>query len=197
MSNVHQYYDTALGKSFEAILFAGGSESAVEVMQFLDQYQIESGHFETREGTPEHLTIALGPGRTAIMVSGWYAIMGLSGQTAMVMREDEFKSRYGDVVNQYYDAIGIPFNSPEENDPDQFFNKAKRLVARHSHKHLNDEISPSEVYVVWFSKTLQNWKAMCSTAKSDGRYYEVTYNGDKKEAYVDCYVKQLNEVVPD
>lgn len=33
--------------------------------------------------------------------------------------------------------------------------------------------------VVWFSKTLQNWKALVSTNVSDGMYYEVTYNGDK------------------
>ncbi len=36
-----------------------------------------------------------------------------------------------------------------------------------------------EVYIVWFSKTLQNWKALVSTTVSDGMYYEVTYNVSK------------------
>ena len=52
-------------------------------------------------------------------------------------------------------------------------------------------------YVVWFSKTLQNWKALVSTTLNDGVYYEVTYNGDKKETYLDCYKKFHNVVWPD
>lgn len=46
-----------------------------------------------------------------------------------------------------------------------------------------------DVYIVWFSKTLQNWKALVSTNVSDGMYYEITYNGDKKETYLDAYKK--------
>lgn len=54
-----------------------------------------------------------------------------------------------------------------------------------------------EVYVVWFSKTLQNWKALVATTFHDGRYYEVTYNGDKGETYLDAYVKIDNQVILD
>lgn len=54
----------------------------------------------------------------------------------------------------------------------------------------------SDVYVVWWSKTLQNWKAMVSTTLPDGMYYEVTYNGDKEEAYLDAYKKFDNVVCP-
>lgn len=53
------------------------------------------------------------------------------------------------------------------------------------------------VYIVWFSKTLQNWKALVSTTVSDGMYYEVTYNGDKKEAYLDIYKKWENLKIKD
>ena len=53
------------------------------------------------------------------------------------------------------------------------------------------------VYVVWFCKTLQNWKALVSTTVSDGMYYEVTYNGDKKETYLDAYKKWENRCIPD
>ena len=55
---------------------------------------------------------------------------------------------------------------------------------------------PDEVYVVWFSKTLQNWKALLSTTLPDGMYYEVTFNGDAREAYVDAYKKFENVAVP-
>ena len=52
-----------------------------------------------------------------------------------------------------------------------------------------------DVYVVWFCKTLQNWKALLSTDMIDGMYFEVTHNGDKNETYVDVYEKSENYVV--
>ena len=54
-----------------------------------------------------------------------------------------------------------------------------------------------EVYVVWFSKTLQNWKCLISTTLPDGMYYEVTYDGDKRQAYIDAYKKFDNVTVCD
>lgn len=62
--------------------------------------------------------------------------------------------------------------------------KAKRLVVNYynSRVEITDdfEITEENVFIVWFCKTLQNWKALVSTTVSDGMYYEVTYNGDKK-----------------
>ena len=52
-----------------------------------------------------------------------------------------------------------------------------------------------DVYVVWWCKTLQNWKALVATNVSDGMYYEVTHNGDKNETYVDVYKKWENYTV--
>lgn len=46
-----------------------------------------------------------------------------------------------------------------------------------------------DVYVVWWAKVLQNWKALVSSTLPDGMYYEVTYNGDKDEVYLDAYKK--------
>lgn len=60
----------------------------------------------------------------------------------------------------------------------------------------NGKITESDVYVVWLCKALQNNKALLSTTVPDGMYYEVTYNGDKSEAYVDAYKKWKNFVVP-
>lgn len=70
-----------------------------------------------------------------------------------------------------------------------------------AHTDFTDETPPidpdKDIYVVWFAKTLQNWKALLSTNRSDGMYYEVTYNGDVGEAYLDCYKKFDNVVYAD
>lgn len=56
--------------------------------------------------------------------------------------------------------------------------------------------TPAEdVYIVWMCKTLQNSKALASTNKGDGLYFELTYNGNKRELYVDVYRKEHNCVV--
>lgn len=57
------------------------------------------------------------------------------------------------------------------------------------------KINKGNVFIVWFSKTLQNFKALVSTTVSDGMYYEVTYNGDKKELYLDAYKKWENKCI--
>ena len=59
----------------------------------------------------------------------------------------------------------------------------------------NKQITTDDVYIVWFSKTLQNFKALVSTTVSDGMYYEVTYNGDKQELYLDAYKKWENKCI--
>ena len=59
------------------------------------------------------------------------------------------------------------------------------------------EMQYNDTYIVWFSKTLQNWKALISTTFSDGMYYEVTYNGDKDEIYLDAYKKWENIIISD
>lgn len=62
-----------------------------------------------------------------------------------------------------------------------------------SDKHVT--FAMDEVYVVWFCKTLQNWKALLSTTLPDQMYYEVTYNGDKQEIYLDAYKKFENVLI--
>lgn len=57
-------------------------------------------------------------------------------------------------------------------------------------------ITVNDVYIVWFVKVLQHWKALVSTNLPDGMYYELTYNGDKEEIYLDAYHKLDNVVLP-
>lgn len=79
--------------------------------------------------------------------------------------------------------------------------RAKILVVDYFNSHVDKTdgkaITVDDVYVVWFCKTLQNWKALVSTSAADGMYYEITHNGDKGETYVDAYKKWENVVVPD
>ena len=56
----------------------------------------------------------------------------------------------------------------------------------------NKTLTEDDVHIVWYCKTLQNCKALLSTTVSDGMYYEITYNGDKKEFYLDAYKKWQN-----
>lgn len=77
-----------------------------------------------------------------------------------------------------------------------FIQMCKETVRDYANKHLDKtdktEITTDEVYIVWFCKTLQNWKALVSTTLADGMYYELTHNGDKNETYVDAYKKWEN-----
>lgn len=81
----------------------------------------------------------------------------------------------------------------------QFIQLCKETIQDYVNEHLdktdNVVIGIDDVYVVWFCKTLQNWKALVSTTLSDGMYYEITHNGDKNETYVDAYKKWENFVV--
>lgn len=75
-----------------------------------------------------------------------------------------------------------------------FMTRAKQLVVDYFNSHVDatdgKKLTMEDVFIVWFSKILQNWKALVSTTVSDGMYYyEITHNGDKKETYLDVYKK--------
>ena len=80
---------------------------------------------------------------------------------------------------------------------EEFIEKCKELVKNYTIEHLDktDEIPQFNVYIVWSCTTLQNSKALLSTSLTDGMYYEITYNGDKKEIYLDAYKKFENRCI--
>ena len=66
-------------------------------------------------------------------------------------------------------------------------------IAEHLDK--SDPEVEFEVFIVWKCKALQNWKYLMSSTLPDGMYYELTYNGDKQEWYLDAYKKFENRVI--
>jgi len=91
-----------------------------------------------------------------------------------------------------------------ENQPEKIIfkdrqDKAKSLVYG-CMKSIDDcpvDFTKDDVFVVWFCKTLQNWKAIVSASYKGAPLCEVTYNGDKQETYVDIYRKLENVRFPD
>lgn len=75
--------------------------------------------------------------------------------------------------------------------------KAIKIVYDYIIEHLDktDIIPTFEVFMVWKAKVLQNWKYLLSSTLFDGMYYELTYNGDKEEWYLDAYKKFENRVI--
>lgn len=81
----------------------------------------------------------------------------------------------------------------------KFVALVKKTVAQYANDHLDKSdgrtITEDDVFIVWMCKTLQNSKALAGTTLFDGMYYELTYNGDKNELYLDAYKKWENRCI--
>ena len=82
---------------------------------------------------------------------------------------------------------------------EEFINYCREWIANYFNDHCEKtdmvDITPNDVYVVWYCKTLRNHKGLFSTNIPDGMYYEATFNGDKSEIYFDAYKKWQNIAV--
>lgn len=80
-----------------------------------------------------------------------------------------------------------------------FIALCKGTVAAYANEHLDKtdgkKITTEDVFIVWMCKTLQNSKALVSTTLPDGMYYELTYNGNKDQLYLDAYKKFENRCI--
>lgn len=80
-------------------------------------------------------------------------------------------------------------------DNNTYIKNAKSFAAKALSEVHKKPVSDNDVFIVWFCKTLQNWKALVSTRLFDtSDYVEVTFNGDDNETYVDVYSKNINIV---
>jgi hypothetical protein len=77
-------------------------------------------------------------------------------------------------------------------DPDIFLKEAKMFVVSSEN---GRRFKAEDLYIVWFAKTLANWKALISTDLVNGVYWEVTFNGAKSECYIDRYAKESNSLI--
>mgnify|MGYP003524601021 CR=1 FL=1 len=94
------------------------------------------------------------------------------------------------------------YNSITVGEDTDFQERAKQMVkdyvdSLHKQNFPMTELPTYTVYVVWFAKTLQNWKAVLGTTMSDGKLFELTHNGDDKVTYFDAYVKTDNFPIHD
>lgn len=83
---------------------------------------------------------------------------------------------------------------------DEFVKLCKKTVVnyfncRKDSTDKNGDITEDNVFIVWMCKALQNHKALASTTVCDGMYYELTYNGDRDELYLDAYKKWQNVLI--
>lgn len=83
-------------------------------------------------------------------------------------------------------------------DSREFEKLVKKYVAEYFNEYvgatINCLIGQDDIFIVWSCKTLQNNKAIASgyLPQSLCMLFEVTYNGDKKEIYIDAYTKDNN-----
>lgn len=76
-------------------------------------------------------------------------------------------------------------------------NEALLIVTNYIKEHLDktDPVQSFETFIVWKCKALHNWKYLISSTLPDGMYYEMTFNGDKNEWYLDAYKKFENRCI--
>lgn len=106
------------------------------------------------------------------------------------MFEELIDSKSG-TVRKEKKEMEIEFARREDNDVRLKMAKAA-VVAWYNEHNAPATISMEDVYIVWFGKVLQNWKALAGTHHSDGMYYEITFDGNNDLVYFDAYKKWQN-----
>ena len=87
-------------------------------------------------------------------------------------------------------------------DGNEFLKLAVETVAEHLNMTIDlhptaggRPIQPEDIFVVWSVKVLNCNKAILSTNAVKGILFELTYNGEKDELYLDEYFKSINRKI--
>lgn len=75
--------------------------------------------------------------------------------------------------------------------------RAKKAIAEYWQGYSDEKFEDSGIVVVWFAYTLGGWKTLMFINSEPNNYFEVTYNVNKEEMYLDHYQKVHNEAIPD
>lgn len=67
---------------------------------------------------------------------------------------------------------------------------ARYAVQEFYKRELDYTLDFNATYCVWSCYILGHWKALISTTRNDGRYFEVTFDSDAKKIYIDSYCKE-------
>jgi hypothetical protein len=51
------------------------------------------------------------------------------------------------------------------------------------------EMTLDDVYILFYTKLLNSWKALVTTTVGDEMYYQITFNGETNETYLDVFTK--------
>lgn len=73
-----------------------------------------------------------------------------------------------------------------------FVEKAKDAIRKLANEKYDELYDDTDINVVWQCKVLKNIKAIMIDDGKNERMYEVTYNGEKDELYIDAYEKTEN-----
>lgn len=142
-----------------------------------------------------------------------YGLIDASTEIENRLRKEEDSA--AETVDEYNDEFDAVIHCESKEDQDKLFERlqasgkidfdlnldemdrqAMSIVRVYAEEHLEVPIEGRPmVYIVWKAKVLQNWKYLLSTNLLDGMYYELTYNGNKKEWYLDAYKKWENKVI--
>jgi hypothetical protein len=78
-------------------------------------------------------------------------------------------------------------------DPDRYLRTAQRLAMENYNRTRNRDKFPDlpieAFHIVWFSKTLDNWKATVESLKASRLSWSITYNGAEDECYIIVWQK--------
>ena len=80
-----------------------------------------------------------------------------------------------------------------------FVKLCKETVAAYANEHLDKadckQITEEDVFIVWMCKTLKTVRRWSAPPFLTVCNYELTYNGEKKELYLDAYKKFENRCI--